>query len=226
MRNLVYLSVFSNVCVFKEVICKRLFSFCANCIIGEGGEGREECSRLNLAAQQLKGTSWFWAGVLCTGGAGCFSLALKQDRVLQLMEARHRAALALSRIGIIGSVGQLREAASQLVILKFRAHRHVDAVFLLDGVEVLRDVEHFGVVARHQVTGGGKRHLPEGDEMHVGIFDVFISLKAQRLHCDPPAAHHECMTVLMRGVGRDDEQQAVQFQQLMSLLATDPALVW
>lgn len=32
------------------------------------------------------------------------SLALKQDRVLQLMEARHRAALAVPRIGIIRCV--------------------------------------------------------------------------------------------------------------------------
>lgn len=31
-------------------------------------------------------------------GGSWFSLALKQDGVLQLMEARHRAALAFSRI--------------------------------------------------------------------------------------------------------------------------------
>lgn len=30
----------------------------------------------------------------------------------------------------------------------------------------------------------------------------------------------------MGRVGRDDEQQAVQLQQLMGLLTTDPALVW
>lgn len=30
----------------------------------------------------------------------------------------------------------------------------------------------------------------------------------------------------MGRVGRDDEEQAVQLQQLMGLLTTDPALVW
>lgn len=77
------------------------------------------------------------------------ALALKQDWVFQLMEARHRAALALPRIRIIGSVRQLREAPSQLVILKLgtHLHGHSSAFFLLIGVEVLWDVEHLRVVA-------------------------------------------------------------------------------
>lgn len=75
------------------------------------------------------------------------ALALKQDRVFQLMEARHRAALALPRIRII--VRQLREAPSQLVILKLRTNLqgHISALFLLIGVEVLWDIEHLRVVA-------------------------------------------------------------------------------
>lgn len=77
------------------------------------------------------------------------ALALKQDRVFQLIEARHRAALALPRIRIIGCVRQLREAPSQLVILKLRTHLqgHISALFLLIGVEVLWDIEHLRVVA-------------------------------------------------------------------------------
>ncbi len=60
----------------------------------------------------------------------------------------------------------------------------------------------------------------------MGILDIFVALEAQRLYRDAPAAHHEGMAVLVGGVGRDDEQQAVQLQQLMGLLTADPALVW
>lgn len=75
-------------------------------------------------------------------------LALKQDWVFQLMEARHRAALALPGIRIIGRVGQLREAPSQLVIIELgtHLHGHISALFLLVGVEVLWDIEHLRVV--------------------------------------------------------------------------------
>lgn len=62
--------------------------------------------------------------------------------------------------------------------------------------------------------------------MHVGILDIFVALKAKRLHCDPPAAHHEGVAVLVGGIGRDNEQQAMQLQQLVGLLTADPALVW
>lgn len=62
--------------------------------------------------------------------------------------------------------------------------------------------------------------------MHVRILDVFVALEAQRLHRHPPATHHESVAVLVGRVGRDDEQQAVQLQQLVGLLTADPALVW
>lgn len=62
--------------------------------------------------------------------------------------------------------------------------------------------------------------------MHVRILDIFVALEAQRLYRDTPAAHHEGVAVLVRRVRRDDEQQAMQLQQLMGLLAADPALVW
>lgn len=62
--------------------------------------------------------------------------------------------------------------------------------------------------------------------MHVGILDIFVALETQRLHRHAPAAHHEGVAVLMGGVRRDDEQQAVQLQQLVGLLTADPALVW
>lgn len=103
--------------------------------------------------------------------------------------------------------------------------RHVATVLFLIGVEVLRDVEHFGVVVRYQVTGGSQRHLTEGDEMHVGILDVLVALEAQRLHRDAPATHHEGVPVLVGGVRRDDQKQAVELQELVGLLAADPALV-
>lgn len=61
--------------------------------------------------------------------------------------------------------------------------------------------------------------------MHVGILDVFVALEAQRLHRHAPAPHHEGVAVLVGGVGRDDEQQAVQLQQLVGFLTAEPALV-
>jgi len=144
------------------------------------------------------------------------------------VEAGHRAALALPGVGVVGRVGQLGEAAGHLVVLELgaRLHGHVAALLLLlVGVEVLRDVEHLRVVAGHQVAGGGQGRLAEGDEMHVGVLDVLVPLEAQGLHRHAPTAHHERVAVLVGGVGRDDEQQAVQRQQLVGLLAADPALV-
>lgn len=34
------------------------------------------------------------------------------------------------------------------------------------------------------------------------------------------------MAVLVGRIGRDDEQQAVELQQLVGLLTADPALIW
>lgn len=59
----------------------------------------------------------------------------------------------------------------------------------------------------------------------MGVLDVFVALEAQGLHRHPPAAHHEGVAVLVGGVRRDDEQEAVQLQQLVGFLAADPALV-
>lgn len=53
----VYVCVLSEECGYEKIICKLLsFALCKlHCFGGEGGEVGEECSRLNLAAQQLKG---------------------------------------------------------------------------------------------------------------------------------------------------------------------------
>lgn len=139
------------------------------------------------------------------------------------------AALTVPRVRIVRHVGQFCEAQRYLVVLEIRPHMRVLpltlVLLLLQALKVLRDVEHLGVVAAHQVAAGGGRHLPEGQQVHVGGLGVLVAPEAQRFHGDAPAAHHGGVAVLVGGVGRDDEQQAVEVEQLVGLLAADPALV-
>lgn len=112
-----------------------------------------------------------------------------------------------------------------MVVLEVGARGRIREAILVEGVKVLRDVEHLGVVATDQVAAGGGRDLAESDKVHVGEFDVLVALEAQRLDCDSPAAHHEGVAALVGGVGGDDEQEAIQGQKFMCFLAAEPALV-
>lgn len=91
---------------------------------------------------------------------------------------RRRAALTLTRVGVIGHLRELGETLRQLLILIVGAHRLArvpEHVVIIEHAEILWDVEHLGVVVTHEVTAGGDGDFAESEHVHVGEFDVFVA---------------------------------------------------
>lgn len=57
------------------------------------------------------------------------------------------------------------------------------------------------------------------------LLDVTAALEAERLDRSLPTTHHGCVAMLAVGVGRDDQEETVDHEETMGLLAAQPALV-